>query len=198
MPRLHLIIDQDPNALDRRVRRPFDLSATPLRPGIGHEELVLSLDVAVVQRVEELASAAGLPAGAWAGVVIEAERALSAVGSEDGSTLAEVLDLVAAREPMVLLAQRHRRLVRYGLALRSASPRPAETVRESLQVVAAQQSVIAWELAAAAADQTVERWAVEMLLALPAGRELWEAASAIAGISLGEWVAVQAARRSSA
>jgi hypothetical protein len=76
--------------------------------------------------------------------------------------------------------------------------REARPVQRSLRVITAQHSIIAWELAATEEDQTVEEWAVDVLSELPPGRQLWEAASAIAGLTLGEWVAVQAARRSSA
>lgn len=156
------------------------------------------LDVALAKRVEERAAAAGLATNAWAGLAIESQRSLAAVAPGGEKELAVVLDRVAAEEPGGLLAQRSRRLVRYGLALKAASPRDAQPERRSLRVVTTQHSIIAWELAATAARQTPDRWAVDMLSAAPAGCELWEAASAIAGLMLGEWIAIQAARSSSA
>lgn len=193
---LHLVADQE--RVDGPPRRPFDLAATPLRPGVAHEELALVLDAALADRVEQRAVATGLPAPVWAGMVIESQRALAAAAPGHEEELSRVLDDLAAQQPDGLLAQRSRRLVRYGLALRAGSARPAQPARRSLRVVTTQQSMIAWELAAAASGQIPARWAVDILAGLPTGREMWEAASAIAGLMLGEWVAVQAARRSSA
>jgi hypothetical protein len=58
-------------------------------------------------------------------------------------------------------------------------------------------SASAWRLAASAAAESVDLWSETLLAALPRHRSLWEAAAAEVGQTLGEWITVQAARRSS-
>ena len=177
---------------------PFDLDVHPLRPGMGHEELVLTVSRELAAAVEAAAAADGIPVGLWAGIAIESERALGVVA--DGSALGDLESaLIAAADAPVggPLAHRGRRLVRYAKAIRAQPPRRAGAVAREVNVTVAHHTLLAWERAAADTRQSLEVWVTTRLERMPAGRVRWESAAAESGQTLSEWIALQAARRSS-
>lgn len=179
---------------------PFDLAVHPLRPGMAHEAVTLTLDLALGDAVERAAADEGLPTPLWAALVIESERALQALAHDVGveeEAVEQALNLAAAESPDEPSVQRGRRLIRYALALRTPRPRSARSPCGRLKLPVPQHTFIAWESAAAAARLTVADWAAARLVRVPAGRARWESAAARAGQTLGEWIAVQAARRAS-
>jgi hypothetical protein len=179
---------------------PFELAVNPVRPGIAHDCLKLTLDPALAAGVERAAAAEGLPTPLWVLLVIESERALLALSRDTGidAALLEASLNGAAMHPLgALPAQRSRRLVRYALALSDRGPRAVESPRSRVTVAVPHHTFVAWELAAASEGQALPDWATAHLTRLPPQRPLWEAAAAQAGQTLAEWIACQAARRAS-
>jgi hypothetical protein len=189
-----------PEAVDAYHPTAFDLTVHPLRPGLAHAAVTLTLDAKLAEAVEGGAAVDGLPTPLWAGLAIESERAVRALAQGTGidtTALERTLAAAAVHTAHTLVAQRGRRLARYALALRTCGARETERPRQRLTVAVPQHTLTAWELAAAVERQSVVDWAVARLASLPAGRARWESAAAQAGQTLGEWIAVQAARRSS-
>ena len=200
---MHLRVLAGGGTPDVDVYRPasFDLAVQPLRPGVAHESLPLFLEPRLADAVERAAAADGLPTSLWAGIAIESERALITLASAvttDPAALAGILDDAARERHDGLANQRGRRVVRYALALRDCAPRAPVRGQSPLNVAVAHHTLIAWELAAAADGQSVDRWADACLSRLPVGRGRWESAAALVGQTVGEWIGAQAARCSSA
>jgi len=196
---LRVLAGGSPEAVDSYRAATFDLAVHPMRPGLAHEAVTLTLDARLAAAVERGAAVEGLPTPLWAGLAIESERALRARAHDTGlaaTALERALD-AAADATGCLAAGRGRRLVRYGLALRGRGPREMGPPCRRLTIAVPQHTLTAWELAATLEGQAVDGWAAASLEALPAGRPRWEYAAALAGQTLAEWVAVQAARRSS-
>jgi hypothetical protein len=197
---LRVLAGGSAEAVDAYRAPAFDLTFHPLRPGFAHEAVTLALDARRAEAVERGAAAEGLPTPLWTGLVIESERALQAVARDAGinaTTLGNSLNGAAARTTAGLAVQRSRRLGRYALALQRCGPRNAHPPCQRLTIAVPQHTLTAWELAAGLERTTVEPWATAHLETLPEGRHHWESAAAQAGQTLGEWIALQAARRSS-
>lgn len=178
----------------------FDLGVHPVRPGVAHDGLTLALDSALASGVERAAAGEGLPTPLWAALVIESERALHTL-ARDTATDTRILERALEDSALcafdVLPALRGRRLVRYALALCDLRPRATRTPQRQLTLAVPHHTLVAWELAATAEQQALTQWAEGHLRRLPSDRARWESAAAKAGQTIGEWIAVQAARRSS-
>lgn len=197
---LKLLIGGEDEAISAYVAESFDLGVQPLRPGIAHEVVALRLSADQAHAVETAAAAEGLPAGLWAAIVVESERALRAAAEALDSTHRAVeaaLDATAAQCVTAMPGQRARRLAAYARALRRAAPRTPRSVRGRLDVTVTYHTLVAWERDAASAGVALPAWVMGLLIVMPPGRPRWEAAAADAGQTLGEWVTLQAARRSS-
>lgn len=199
---LRLLQGGDEHAVGAYAPIAFDLRVHPMRPGLAHETLMVSLEAPVAAAIAETASAEALPCGLWAGIAIESERALRAaadahrVGPE---TLKRQLDAWSMSAGRSLPGAHGRRLQAYARAIRHGVPAlPSAVAEESLAVTVAYHSLLAWDRQAASEDTDTASWAQALLAVGPVGRPSWEAAAAQAGQTLGEWVALQAARRASA
>jgi hypothetical protein len=177
---------------------PFDYVATPLRPGVAHEVLVVHLPDGMSVDLGRSAAEEGLMAEHWATLVIESERVLRAAsGNRRAEDLAVELS-ARARDPQpATLTRRARRLAGYARSLRAARPTEPLMARDNLSLAVPYHCLLAWEREATAGGSTVERWATELLTGLPAGRILWEAAAAESGAMLDGWVGLQAASSAS-
>jgi hypothetical protein len=178
----------------------FDLRVHSLRPGLAHERLEIALDRDPASAVEAAASADGVPSELWAAIAIESERALRTAAAATGVArdhLEAALNNAAAHPQTVTAAGRGRRLAGYARALRHGDADTPIGAARRLTIIVAYHTLFAWELEAAYAGASVESWASALLAVMPQGRLRWEAAAAETGQTLGEWVALQAARRAS-
>jgi hypothetical protein len=179
---------------------PFDFARQPLRPGVAHEHLRLAPSAELLDEVERLAAAEGLPTGQWAAITIESERALRSATRRGGlpdQELQAALSSAAAKARAPVFSRRGRRLSGYARALRSAQPRELLPRPDGITLPVPYHSLLAWELEAIRSGAPLESWAVDQLGGPPRGRILWEAASAEAGEMLAGWIAAQAALRAS-
>jgi predicted HicB family RNase H-like nuclease len=171
--------------------RPVNLARQPQRPGELCEELRIDMGRVAAAALENCAAAAGLPNPLWTTLAIEARRCLALAAMEFGID-ARLLDDAASER-----RGGWGRLADYANALRAATPRAATPVHGT---IVARPSVLmdsAWRRCAAAAEISLEQWAIRQLRApAPAGLVEWEAAAAEGGHSLSEWTLVQAARAS--
>jgi hypothetical protein len=172
-------------------------SERPSRPGMALDALVVPLDAKTTARVEGSAARCGVTIQLWAQVAIEARRALAEISDAlgaDPETTVGALDCAAVHASAPELARRSE-LVTYARGLRGATPRRARDVRGgALPLSVPTHMLLAWRTAATTTHETVEAWAARCLSASHRAPLAWEAASADSGLSLGEWVAVQAAR----
>lgn len=177
----------------------FDLRTQPLRPGLAHEHLELTLGAQEAAGIKAAASTDEVPVGLWAAISIESERALrvAAAATGAGSSVLEVaLNKASSAKPsLALVRQRGRRLAAYAGALRGQRIEAHSDPGRRLTVPVGYHTLSAWELEAARVGATLEQWAATLLMDAPSGRPKWEAAAAERGQTLGEWVAVEAARR---
>jgi hypothetical protein len=180
----------------------IDLNVSPLRPGLAHEHLLLSLGSQDSEEVERAAFKDGIPPGLWAAVAIESERALRSVTSASGITRERLVDHLReaslSKGPGVERVRQHgRRLTAFARELRRGSAAIPSQAASSLEVPVAYHTLVAWDLEAGAAGVSTAAWAACLLRGVPVGRTLWEASAAEAGQTLSEWIAIQAARLAS-
>jgi hypothetical protein len=198
---LRLLQGGDETAVEALAPVAFDLGVHPMRPGLGHEILTLTLGAPIAEAVAEAARADALPCGLWAGIAIESERALRASADAHGVLPAQLerrLDALSAQAGCPFPGPHGRRLLAYARAIRRGLPGPPHRVaEESLVVTVAYHTLLAWDRQAASEQLDTRSWAEALLAYVPVGRVSWEAAAAEAGETLGEWVALQAARRAS-
>lgn len=130
----------------------------------------------------------GVPAGLQTVVAIEAAHALERV-SATGVTCAALDRASEPSEPRPLIPPP--RLVDYAGELRGAGDHMSPLVGE-LELLPPSRLLGAWRLAAHDAGLQLERWMALMLARAPAGALRWEAAAAAGGLTLTEWVLLQA------
>jgi hypothetical protein len=179
----------------------FDLRMHPMRPGLAHEHLALTLKAPIAEAVAEAAHAEALPRGLWAGIAIESERALRVSAANHGVRVAHLqrcLDALSVQAGCPLPGGHGRRLLAYARAIRcGVTGLPDRLAEESLAVTVAYHTLLAWDREATSEHMDTRSWAQAVLAAVPVGRASWEAAAAQSGQTLAEWVALQAARRAS-
>jgi len=197
---LRLLQGGDEPAVEAYAPLAFDLRVHPMRPGLAHETLELTLEAPLAEAVAAAASGEALPRELWAGIAIESERALHAAAAAHDvapERLQRRLDAISAGASCPLPGRHGRRLLDYARALRRGAPALPHPAPGPLRVTVAYHTLLAWDRQAGSERIDTESWAQGMLAALPAGRASWEAAAAQAGQTLSEWVCLQAARRSS-
>lgn len=130
----------------------------------------------------------GVPAGLQAVVAIEAAHAL-ARASSTGLTCAELDRAAEPSEPRPLIPPP--RLLDYAGRLRKAGDHLSPLAGE-LELLPPSRLLGAWRLAAHDAGLQLEHWMALMLARAPTGAIRWEAAAAAEGLTLTEWVLLQA------
>jgi hypothetical protein len=160
------------------------------RPGLAHEELGLELDRPTAVHVGRHAARERLPVALWAVIAIESERALFAVAPGDGARmkLIEHLDAVAGDTAEATLP--NTRLDAYAYALRGSYVAAPSAPLTRLSLLVPYHSLRAWQIAADCDEIALDEWARRGLLAARPGRASWEAAAALCGQTLGEWIAL--------
>jgi hypothetical protein len=194
---LHLIEGGDPTTVAASSPQPFDLRAQWTRPGVAHEPLAARFDGALAHAVAEAASGDGLDIAAWVVLTVESERSLDALTLAPGERdlLVRFLDEEAGQPPPGFIGGPVR-LRAYGAALRRlrSTPLPQGLSRQ-LTLAVPYHSAGAWARRAAVANCSPQEWVTTIVARLPRRRHLWEAVAAEQGSMLGEWIALQAARR---
>jgi len=187
-----------PPARDSWSLPSYDLTAQPQRPG----ELCCELRLAereLAAEAEKHAAATGVPTALWATVAVEATRCLTPAAGVLGvprSTLNGWLDDAAAATDAAKPGRTPGcRLLDYAQALQSARPRPAGARIGPLLLRPSETTLAAWWLAATEASLTLEAWCAACLRTAAPGAMSWEAAAALGGQTIGEWLLAQALRR---
>jgi hypothetical protein len=166
------------------------LESQPFRPGEVPQLLVVDLDDAVSQRLEEEAADLGLPRELWLRVAVEASRlvrrAAHLLGVEAGEVMRHVEKRKQALNVTTMEAARHDAYAKQIRESNGSVRRRARVSRLSLPIP--ESMITAWSIDAAADGLTLDEFVNARALDAPAGAISWEASSAQRGQSLGEWV----------
>ncbi len=165
----------------RAVARSVPLGANPVRPGEMPARLVMAVALEHVWP--------GVPVALQAVIAIEAAHAFERV-SATGLTCAALDRAAEPTEPVRALIPRPA-LLGYSEQLLDAGEQPGRFVGE-LEMLPPSRLLGAWRLAAFDAELELEQWMTVMLDCAPADSLRWEAAAAAQGLTLTEWVALQA------
>lgn len=176
-------------------RPPFSLATQRQRPGELCETLNVDFPPNKLSAAGAHAAEAGIPVELWIAITLESERALAEaaalceVPSEVVSSMAD--EAARHRSTKTIMPGAARRLVEYGSALRIGDDRlRVLDCRRSPVLAIAPTVLTSWTLAAAALELNLCEWIAAQRL--PAGRHMWEAAAAEAGLPLDGWVVRQA------
>ncbi len=191
-PALRLIEGSAPAEDEFPVNHGISAAIRLCRPGVAQAPQLVRLDDGTARHVERMAAGAGVPAELWASVAIEAARAVGSVARALGMSCATVARLIDEVE-LPTMGSDQSEIGFYALDLAARQPRPARAARRDLTLAVPTHMLLSWRLAAKAADETTELWALRQLSSRPPTRIHWEASAAGAGLSLGEFVTVQAA-----
>jgi hypothetical protein len=166
------------------------LESQPFRPGEVPQLLVVDLDYAVSQRLEEEAADLGLPRELWLRVAVEASRlvrrAAHLLGVEAGEVMRHVEKRKQALNVTTMEAARHDAYAKQIRESKGSVRRRARVSRLSLPIP--ESMITAWSIDAAADGLTLDEFVNARALDAPAVAISWEASSAQRGQSLGEWV----------
>jgi hypothetical protein len=157
------------------------LQASAVRPGEMPARVVLAVSL---ERTWP-----GVPVGLQAVVAIEAAHALERVSTTNVvcATLDRAAELPGRRRAVIPPP----RLLGYAAQLRWAGDRARAFLGE-LELLPPSRLLGTWRLAAYDAGLELEEWMTVMLGRAPAGALQWEASAAVEGLTLTEWVLLQA------
>jgi hypothetical protein len=167
--------------MDRPGAPTVPVGANPVRPGEMPARLVMAVALDQVWP--------GVPVALQVVIAIEAAHALGRV-SATGLTCAAMDRLAGPTEPARALIPRPA-LLGYAEQLLDAGEYPGPFTGE-LELLPPSRLLGAWRLAAFDAALELEQWMTVMLDRAPAGSLRWEAAAAAQGLTLTEWVLLQA------
>jgi hypothetical protein len=189
-PRLRLLAPRAESA--RRAAPPLSLAGAPYRPGELPVALALQLSEPVAQAMNASAKALRLPVELTIRAGLEAARSLRflaelAPGLEQ--TLPAELDAEGARQAPTLTVDA-RQLIAYAqLLLRGEPASVTRAGREgNVELLIPSGLARAWRLDACARGEALSGWASRLLSAAPCSATAWEAAAALRGAGLAEWI----------
>jgi len=172
------------------------------RPGVAYEVIRVTVGRQEVATLAQMAAPTGVQLEYWCALAAEAHRAEESAARALDRPLAAVrqsLDAAARTADQPQASFRYgRRLQAYARALTRSGLRVREHSKGELALPLPYHTALAWEHAAAASSRSLEAFAHHLLHDPPSAAHRWEAAAAAAGLLLGEWVALQAARRARA
>ncbi len=171
-----------PGGLTGRTARPtVPVGANPVRPGEMPARLVMTVALEQVWP--------GVPVALQVVIAIEAAYAFGRV-SAAGFTCAALDRAAEPAEPARALIPRPA-LLGYAEQLLDAGDYPGPFAGE-LELLPPSRLLDAWRLAAFDAELELEQWMTAMLDRAPAGSLRWEATASAQGLTLTEWVLLQA------
>lgn len=167
---------------------PISLAASPFRPGELPIISWLTLDDESRALISDLASHARLPVELWIRIAVEASRLVEEIALRTGNTqdwVTATLDRSTIRHQATMEQLAASSLGRYAEHLESAYP--AGEIPSTLSLRLPEEMSGAWVRDAIRRRQSLSRWISFRLQSVPTGCVQWEAASARACQSLGEW-----------
>ena len=171
-----------------RTRLP-SLAAQPFRPGELPSTVAFRLDPQTREIARAGAAASGVPIGLWLRIAVESARHLRAVVMRTRitrSALTSCLDAATESRQSRITATAYEHLAYARLLRRGGHQNPSRG--EVATVFLSDQMHAGWLLAAALSGESPSIWAAALLTEVPTRCVEWEAASAAAGSSLGEWI----------
>jgi hypothetical protein len=166
------------------------LESQPFRPGEVPQLLVVDLDQALAERLQEEAAELGLPRELWLRVAVEVSRLLRRAAELLGVLPNEVVRHVESRsQAPTLTTMEAARFDAYAKQIREgARPRRPRVPVSRLSIPIPENMVTAWSIDAAAEALTLQEFVNARALEAPRAAASWEALSAERGQSLGEWI----------
>jgi hypothetical protein len=157
------------------------LESSPLRPGEMPARMMLKISLSEMW--------VGVPPGLQAVIGIEAAHAIERFPAAQSVELD--LDRCAAAPRSRRLMVPTTRLADYAQQLMASSPR-ASAFRGEIELLPPSRLITAWRLGALASAKGLEEWMGSMLARAPRNAVRWEAAAAHDGLTLTEWLLLQA------
>jgi hypothetical protein len=180
-----------------RKRARVSLAGAPYRPGELPHPLALTLPGIITEDADRRARQRGLPVELVIRARVDAARAASllALAGLPQETTTRLLDQQADTLGWTLAPTT---LVEYALLVRHGEPLSITKTPDGhpVELLLPLELAASWRLDAAAAGDTVERWAANLYSRAPTGALEWEAASAACGLRLAEWAYACALKRS--
>lgn len=166
------------------------LDAQPFRPGELPESVLVELGAAA-RLVEDRAAHAGIPAGLWLRLGVEAVRHVEELAEAldlPPTGVLEALDSALEDVPSLapLEARRQRAYAQQLRAANSSGSRRPHMSRYSLAIP--DYMVAAWSIAAAEAAMAISTYVATIVKRVPPRVAEWEAAAAERGQPLAEWI----------
>lgn len=187
-PKLH-VLSGDQLGREAALALLPTLESQPFRPGEVPQLLVVDLDDALSERLEEVAADLGLPRELWLRVAVEASRLLrraAHLGVEPDEVIRHVEERRRAPNLTTMEAARYGAYARRIREGNGSGRRRAQVSRLSIPIP--ESMVTAWSIDAAAEGLTLDEFVNARALEAPTVAASWEASSAERGQSLGEWM----------